>query len=125
MISPLDVLLVVNELNTSQFTEAMAEGEGQTARLARAVMERPSVARVSRSGDRDTTKGGSPTGDRDTTTNRYTIGPDPDAPRVVPAPRSPSNGITARDDFFLSHTADSPELDDELFDLLAEDVETE
>ena len=67
----------------------------------------PSFADVSRS-----RHGGSATGGRDTTI-------------VDGGPRRSDDGTTERDDHFLSHTAESRELDSELIDLLAEDVETQ
>jgi len=62
VISPLDVLLVVNELNGADSTDGTAKAEGEAVGFAWAKVPprrfsdgRPSVAEVSRSGDHDTT----------------------------------------------------------------------
>ena len=56
VVSPLDVLLVVNDLNGADSRDGTAGVEGESARFAWADIGRPSVAEVSRSGGRGTTK---------------------------------------------------------------------
>jgi len=97
VLSPLDVLLVVKHVNSLDSSNGAAGAVGEAIASAWADVGRPSVAQVSRSGDRETTgiDGVSRSGERDTTGETpLGAGLPSEIRRGGPPPESPTTDIS-------------------------------
>jgi hypothetical protein len=130
-ITPLDVLLVVNDLNSADSRKIAAGGEGEARAFAAVEIGRPCNAEVSPIGGRgyaDLFNAGlstplkSPSAGLSTSPAGATSGPDVVRSREPLAKSNTKPRLADRDSGSFSALTEPPELDPELIDLLAEDV---